>query len=201
MSDQLTVKSLALRCHGAKQHGDHWIAQCPAHEDKSPSLKISPGRKGIVMHCHAGCHIDDVCAGLGISKRQLFYDYREDGSAPPSESMRTLMEKLVKEHTPEPIEWNYPLDAIMWDALTSDKVPEDVWVRAMGMAGVEYPWLMRLEFDEAMQYPYAVQDGPLWTFLRPLWERLGRPDWLGLASKAFEKMNAVYREKLEEGVA
>jgi hypothetical protein len=49
---------------------DRWIAHCPAHDDRSPSLSIATGRDGrILVHCHAGCSTEAVleAAGLGMS--------------------------------------------------------------------------------------------------------------------------------------
>ena len=43
-----------------KDLGGHWqgsygMACCPAHEDRRPSLSITPGRKAVLYHCFAGC--------------------------------------------------------------------------------------------------------------------------------------------------
>jgi len=69
----------ALRAHGrdTKDSGaGHAQAQCPAHDDRRPSLSVGPRRdaKGIVVHCHAGCPPADVLAALGLSMRDLFDD-------------------------------------------------------------------------------------------------------------------------------
>ena len=51
------------------QRRDHQIqAQCPAHEDRNPSLTVSEGdRQTIVMHCHAGCSTDTVLQALNLT--------------------------------------------------------------------------------------------------------------------------------------
>ena len=37
------------------------VVRCPAHEDGSPSLSVSPGtRQPVVLHCHAGCEQDAI---------------------------------------------------------------------------------------------------------------------------------------------
>ncbi|MFD0773533.1 hypothetical protein ACFQZ2_06285 [Streptomonospora algeriensis] len=48
-------------------------AQCPAHEDRLPSLSISPARKyrGVVVNCHAGCSQDAVLDALGWTRIDL----------------------------------------------------------------------------------------------------------------------------------
>ena len=49
---------------GAKS-GSTWMACCPAHEDRKPSLSISSGRDGkVLVRCHAGCDQRDVIAIL-----------------------------------------------------------------------------------------------------------------------------------------
>jgi len=56
-----------------RKNSKGWQARCPAHKDSSPSLTITEGNKGILIHCHAGCSITDVCNAMGIKKRDLFY--------------------------------------------------------------------------------------------------------------------------------
>ena len=37
-----------------------YMAQCPAHDDKSPSLRITEGQDGrILVHCYAGCSVHE----------------------------------------------------------------------------------------------------------------------------------------------
>src|SRR5439155_23357851 len=60
----------------AKREGASWRALCPAHEDVHPSLMISEGREPghTVLHCHAGCTTEAICAAKGITVRDLFAD-------------------------------------------------------------------------------------------------------------------------------
>jgi hypothetical protein len=63
--------------------GHRTKAQCPAHEDSTPSLSITaiPGR--VLIHCHAGCRTEDVLDSLGLEFSDLFdeksvrYDYTD----------------------------------------------------------------------------------------------------------------------------
>ena len=60
--------------------GDQWIARCPAHADKTPSLSIGKGDDGrILLHCHAGCSADDVVDALGLSMFDLLPDDQQRG--------------------------------------------------------------------------------------------------------------------------
>lgn len=48
---------------------------CPAHDDRTPSLSVTLGRKAILFHCFAGCLNEDVIAALdrqGVRSRDLF---------------------------------------------------------------------------------------------------------------------------------
>ncbi|WP_430386418.1 DUF7146 domain-containing protein [Blastomonas fulva] len=48
---------------------------CPAHDDRTPSLSVTLGRKAILFHCFAGCSNEEVIAALdrqGVRSCDLF---------------------------------------------------------------------------------------------------------------------------------
>ena len=47
---------------------------CPAHRDKEASLTISQGKKGTVLHCHAGCDTAAVLEAVGLQIKDLYED-------------------------------------------------------------------------------------------------------------------------------
>lgn len=49
---------------GGKRSGDGFIAPCPAHDDHRPSLSITDGDHGSLVHCHAGCSQEAVIFAL-----------------------------------------------------------------------------------------------------------------------------------------
>ncbi len=50
---------------GGRKSGSGWIAPCPAHDDKHPSLSISESTDGTVLvYCHAGCEQKKVLDAL-----------------------------------------------------------------------------------------------------------------------------------------
>ena len=51
-----------------------WSARCPSHPDKSPSLSISEGDRGILIKCWAGCSVQEICESLGLQRKDLFFD-------------------------------------------------------------------------------------------------------------------------------
>lgn len=49
------------------------LAFCPSHEDDNRSLAVSIGRTGnVLVHCFAGCGIDDITGAIGLSPADLF---------------------------------------------------------------------------------------------------------------------------------
>ena len=40
--------------------GTYGLGRCPCHADRTPSLQVSEGRNGIIVHCWAGCDWRDV---------------------------------------------------------------------------------------------------------------------------------------------
>ncbi len=49
-----------------------WMACCPAHDDRSPSLSITENEGGsILMHCFAGCRTEDVLKAIGLTMKDL----------------------------------------------------------------------------------------------------------------------------------
>lgn len=65
---------LLARLDGVRETGPgKWIARCPAHEDRSPSLSVREVNDGtILIKCFAGCDTLAVCRSIGIEIRDLF---------------------------------------------------------------------------------------------------------------------------------
>lgn len=50
-----------------------YLASCPAHDDREPSLSIGQGAAGaVLLHCHAGCSTAAVLEQMGIDFADLF---------------------------------------------------------------------------------------------------------------------------------
>lgn len=48
-----------------------WVACCPAHADKSPSLSVRYADDRILLHCFGGCAVDAVVSALGLALADL----------------------------------------------------------------------------------------------------------------------------------
>ena len=74
METNSPISELLSRLTGLRRtRPDRWIAICPAHDDKSPSLSISETGDGTVLiRCWAGCGAKDIVGAVGLSLRDLF---------------------------------------------------------------------------------------------------------------------------------
>ena len=67
------LQSVLDRLEGVKQTGSGYSARCPAHADNRNSLSVGSGDDGrVLLHCFAGCSVDDICAGIEFDKKDLF---------------------------------------------------------------------------------------------------------------------------------
>lgn len=57
------LRTLVARL-GGKWTGNTAMCRCPSHADRTPSLAIRQGDRGILVTCHAGCDATDVLRAL-----------------------------------------------------------------------------------------------------------------------------------------
>jgi hypothetical protein len=70
------LAALLSRLEGVKRTGTStWIARCPGHDDRRPSLAIRELEAGrILIHCFAGCAVEHVLHAVGLHFDALFPD-------------------------------------------------------------------------------------------------------------------------------
>lgn len=70
----MTAEVLLARLDKVKQTGrDRWVACCPAHADKHPSLNVREAEDGrVLVHCFTGCSVADIVAAVGLELSDLF---------------------------------------------------------------------------------------------------------------------------------
>ena len=122
----MSIETLLSRVDGVRETGQgKYIARCPAHEDKSPSLAIKECSDGrILIHDFAGCETEDVLAAVGMT----FSD--------------VMPEKIGTEHSYRPQKWINAKDALATldhealvvsiigaDFLEHKEIDEDTWSR------------------------------------------------------------------------
>ena len=51
----------------------HWLACCPAHDDKSPSLSICEKPDGrVLVKCWSGCSVEEILSSVGLTFEALY---------------------------------------------------------------------------------------------------------------------------------
>lgn len=72
----MSAEDLLARLEGLRRTGtDRYMARCPAHGDRSPSLSVREDSDGLVLvKCFAGCDTRDVLAAVGLEMANLFSD-------------------------------------------------------------------------------------------------------------------------------
>ena len=63
---------LLSRLTSVKGRNGAYTACCPAHEDRHPSLAIKEEGGKIIMHCFAGCAVEDIVLATGMDMTDLF---------------------------------------------------------------------------------------------------------------------------------
>jgi hypothetical protein len=93
----MSAMALLDRLQGVHQTGPgRWLAKCPAHEDRSPSLSIRELDDGTVLiKDFGGCGAADVMAAVGLSLRGLFPELLGQHRRAPSRSRIPAMDALA----------------------------------------------------------------------------------------------------------
>ncbi|HEX6996135.1 MAG TPA: DNA primase [Gammaproteobacteria bacterium] len=70
----MTAGELISRLDGVRETGaGRWLARCPAHDDRSPSLSIRECDDGtILLHDFGGCSALEVVESIGLEFADLF---------------------------------------------------------------------------------------------------------------------------------
>ena len=84
------ISALNARECRPKRSGTGFTSRCPAHEDRNPSLSVTEGTDGrTLVHCHAGCRVDDIARALGLEVSDLF------ANGPGGQSERSSRSKRI----------------------------------------------------------------------------------------------------------
>ena len=68
------IEILLSRLDGVKQMGaDRWIAKCPAHDDRRPSLSLRELPDGrVLLNCFPGCEANEILRAVGLELKDLY---------------------------------------------------------------------------------------------------------------------------------
>lgn len=70
----MRIEQVLSRLHCVRRSGrTGFIARCPAHDDRHPSLSLRATKDGtILVKCFAGCSTRSVVTAIGLTMNDLF---------------------------------------------------------------------------------------------------------------------------------
>ncbi len=114
----MTVAELLPRLECVRAVRNGWIARCPAHRDRNPSLSLREGRDGrVLLKCFAGCTVEAICIALRIRVSELFASPGEKREPLPPivrEAQRELIEAGLRSRL-TPSEREQPVTVVLVD--------------------------------------------------------------------------------------
>ncbi|MGD9561993.1 MAG: hypothetical protein AB7F88_07215 [Pyrinomonadaceae bacterium] len=105
------LEKILAKLHGVVKNRSGYMAICPSHEDKEPSLSVSAGMDGItLLYCHGGCDIESILTALGMRMKDLYdnvetepknkiaatYDYRDEAGRVLFQTVRMESKKFYQ---------------------------------------------------------------------------------------------------------
>jgi len=70
----MMIDQILERLHKVHKNGSGYMACCPAHEDKNPSLRVTERDDKILIKCFSGCETRDIVSAIGLELKDLFAD-------------------------------------------------------------------------------------------------------------------------------
>ena len=72
----MKAEAFLSRCEKVRATGNGtWIACCPAHPDKNPSMTVRELEDmRVLVHCFAGCDVEQILGAVGLDFDALFPD-------------------------------------------------------------------------------------------------------------------------------
>ncbi len=76
----MSAETLLSRLDRVKQtKPGNWVARCPAHDDRGPSLAVRELDDGRTLaHCFAGCAVHEIVQAVGLNLTDLFPEKRSN---------------------------------------------------------------------------------------------------------------------------
>ena len=95
----MTIRELLGRLERVRRSGgSSYVARCPAHDDREPSLSVGEGDDGrLLLYCHAGCSVETVVEAMGLSLADLMPERLEarTGTGPTRAPDKSGLGRLV----------------------------------------------------------------------------------------------------------
>jgi hypothetical protein len=122
----MTAAVLLDRLERVRQTGPgRWIARCPAHDDRAPSLSVRELDDGrVLVHDHAGCGALDVIEAVGLDWAALYPVRNISHAVAPSHARIPARDLLAV------LDYEVAVAALIFaDVLAHRAVEEAQWAR------------------------------------------------------------------------
>lgn len=88
----MSVEKILNKLNKVKRTSNNtWLACCPAHDDKTPSLSIKDTGEGkLMLRCFAGCETIDVLGAIGLDWEDVM---------PPKQPLEKIETVKSQKHT------------------------------------------------------------------------------------------------------
>ena len=143
----MTAETIASALGGRKV-GQGWVARCPAHDDREPSLSIRDDDGKVLVRCHAGCDQRDVIAAL---KERGLWDGKEHST--PRKSRRRKVSPPRSD--PHQAERSAVALSIWQSTIPADSTPVNAYLASRGLTCLLPP---TLRFHSGLKHP----SGGIW---------------------------------------
>jgi len=130
---------------GGRKVGSDWLARCPAHDDRTPSLSIRDSENGkVLVRCHAGCDQGDVVSHLKASGLW--------GLIIPRIPLRGAAPLLIAQREPHPDDTRRTSAArsIWWGSKLANQSLVETYLASRKLS---LPETLRLRFHPSLKHP------------------------------------------------
>ena len=143
----MTAETIA-KAFGGRKVGQGWMARCPAHDDRKPSLSIRDADGKVLVRCHAGCEQRDVIAAL---KERGLWDGKE------LSTFRKSRPRKVSPPRPDPhqVERSAVALSIWRSTISAGCTPIEAYLASRGLTCSPPP---SLRFHSGLKHP----SGGIW---------------------------------------
>lgn len=80
-----------------------WEAQCPAHDDRTPSLGVDPAADSVLVRCRRGCSIEEITDALGLEMGALFDTWVDERDRPMPRALHRTNGKMPDKPQQDPL--------------------------------------------------------------------------------------------------
>jgi CHC2 zinc finger len=92
------IEDLLAKLQRVRKSGAGFVASCPVHQDRHPSLSIREVEGKILLHCFSHeCSVGDICGAIGVEVRDLFTNPRSLVHRPRAVRRSAYIEEAVRE--------------------------------------------------------------------------------------------------------